>query len=101
MIDGALLSEEMNDFNGIATLPEKVAEIVVGANFFADSFAQFDERARIIDDKVGVHLESERLDAVLARGSLSRCIPTLSRASRSRARRQAARSRDASQLCRL
>src|SRR5207237_2262932 len=64
--DGALLAKKMDDLHGIATLPEKMAEIVVGANFFADGFAKLDQRTRIIDDKIGMHFKRQTLDAMLA-----------------------------------
>src|SRR5690242_16802912 len=66
MVNGALLAEEMDDFDGIAALPEKMAQVIVGANFFADGLAKLDERARVVDNKVGMHLESQALDAVFA-----------------------------------
>src|SRR5690349_19486809 len=66
MVDGALLAEEMDDFDGIAPLPEEMAKVVVGANFLADGFAELDQRARVINDKVGMHLEGQPLDTVIA-----------------------------------
>src|SRR6266566_9410714 len=65
--NGALLAKEVDDFDGIAALPEEVAEVAVCADFFADGFAKFQQRARVIDDKVGMHFEGEALDAVFTR----------------------------------
>src|SRR5215467_12073626 len=67
MVDGALLAQKMNDLDGVAALPKKVTEVIVCANFFADGFAKFDQRAGIVDDEVGMHFESEAPDAVVAR----------------------------------
>src|SRR5690348_2411841 len=64
--DGALLAKEMDDFHRVTTLPKQMADVVVGANFFADGFTELDQRARVIDDKVGMHLKSKALNAVLA-----------------------------------
>ena len=57
--ESALFAEEMNDLDGIAALPEKMAEIAVGADFFADGFAQFQKRAGIVDHEIGVHFEGQ------------------------------------------
>src|SRR5215467_15615337 len=67
VVDGTLLAEKMNDLDGIAALPVKMAEVVVGANLFANGFTEFQERAWIIDDEVGMHLESEAPHAVVVR----------------------------------
>src|SRR5882724_335257 len=66
VVNGALFSEEVNDFDGIAALPEEVAEIAVGADFFAGSFAELQQSARIVNDEVGVHLEREPMHTVFA-----------------------------------
>src|SRR6266851_410158 len=65
--NSALLAKEVDDFDGIAALPEEVAEVAVCADFFADGLAKFQQRARVIDDKVGMHFEGEALDAVFTR----------------------------------
>src|SRR6266850_561413 len=65
--EGALLAEEVNDFDRIADLPEEVAEIAVGADFFADGFAEFHERSRVVDDEVRMHFERKAFDAVITR----------------------------------
>src|SRR5215472_18518903 len=72
--DSALLAQEMDDFDWIATLPEKMAEVVICADFLADSFAQLNERSRIVDNEIRMHLQSEALDAVVA-GVFCRFFP--------------------------
>ena len=57
----------MDDFDGIAALPEQVAQVVVGADFFAHSLTQPEERPRVVDHEAGMHLERQLPDAVLAR----------------------------------
>src|ERR1700676_479472 len=57
----------MNHFDGIAALPEKMAEVAVRADFFTDSFAKFHKSSRIVDHEVGMHLEGQALDAMFAR----------------------------------
>src|SRR5579871_3651172 len=64
----------MDHFNGIAALPEKMTEVAIRTDLFADGFAQFKERARVIDDKVGMHFEREALDAMRA-GKLGGFLP--------------------------
>src|SRR6266403_2552684 len=65
--EGALLAEEMNDFDGIAALPEKVAQIAVRADFFADGFAELHQRSRVVNNEVRMHFERQAFDAVIAR----------------------------------
>src|SRR5580693_1168566 len=74
MVDGALLAEKVDDFNGVAALPEEMAEVTVGANFLANGFAKFHQRAGIVDSKIGMHFESQALDAVFA-GVFRLCLP--------------------------
>ena len=57
----------MDDFDRIAALPEQVAQVAIGADFFADGFAQAQQRLWVVDHEVRVHFECELLDAVLAR----------------------------------
>src|SRR5580700_6360550 len=64
--NGALTAEEVDDFDGIAALPKEMTEIIVGADFFADGFAEFQQRARVVDGEVGMHFERKTLDAVFA-----------------------------------
>src|SRR6266850_481229 len=52
--EGALLAEKVNDFDGIAALPEEVAEVAVRANFFADGFAELHQRSRVVNNEVWV-----------------------------------------------
>ena len=66
VINCALLAEEVDDFNGIASLPEKMAEIAVGADFLTDSFAELQKRAGIVDHEIGMHFKGEFADAVFA-----------------------------------
>ncbi len=64
---GALFPQKVDDFDGIAALPEEVAQIAVCTDLFAGRLAEFHERARVINDEVRTHLEGEALDAVRAR----------------------------------
>ena len=65
--ESALFAKEVNHFDWIAALPEEVAEVAVRADFFADGFAEFHERSRVVDDKVRVHFEREAFDAMITR----------------------------------
>src|SRR6267142_1458203 len=65
--EGALLAEEVDDFDGIAALPEKMAQIAVRADFFADGFAELHERSRVVNDEVRMHFERQAFDAMIAR----------------------------------
>src|SRR5712692_387952 len=67
MEEGALLAEKMDDLDGIAALPEEVAEIAVRANLLADSFAKFHQRARVVNHKIRSHFKGEPGDAVSTR----------------------------------
>src|SRR3984893_2293807 len=67
MKDGTLLAEKVNDFYWIAALPEKVAQVTVRADFLAHSLPQFEQCARVVDDKIRVHFERKFTDAVIAR----------------------------------
>src|ERR1700736_5631964 len=51
VIDRALLAEKVDDFDGIATLPEEMAEVTVGTDFLADGFAKLQRCAWIVDDE--------------------------------------------------
>src|SRR5258707_1781341 len=62
-----LLSQEMNHFDGIATLPEQMAEVAVRADFLAHRLAKLHQRAWIIDNKIRMHLQRNAMYAVLAR----------------------------------
>src|SRR6202166_14936 len=66
VINGALFAEEVDDFDGIASLPEKMAEVAVGADFLTDGFAEFEKSARIIDHEIRMHFKGELVDAVFA-----------------------------------
>src|SRR6266850_2121545 len=65
--EGALLAEEVDNFDGIAALPEKMAQIAVRADFFADGFAELHERSRVVNDEVRMHFERQAFDAMIAR----------------------------------
>src|SRR6266850_2321084 len=65
--EGSLTAEEVNDFDGIAALPKKVAEIAVRADFFADGFAELHKRSRVVNNKVRMHFERQAFDAVITR----------------------------------
>src|SRR5712692_9507111 len=67
MEECALLAEKMDDLDGIAALPEEMAEIAVRANLLADSFAKFHQRARIVNHKIRSHFKGEPGDAVSTR----------------------------------
>src|SRR6266850_1418727 len=64
--EGALLVEEVDNFDGIAALPEKMAQIAVRADFFANGFAELHERSGVVNDKVRMHFERQAFDAMIA-----------------------------------
>src|SRR6202035_1108786 len=66
VINRALLTEEVDDFDGIASLPEEMAEIAIGADFLADGFAKFEKGAGIVDHEIRMHFKRELVDAVFA-----------------------------------
>src|SRR5215469_13411736 len=67
VIDHSLLTEKVNLLHRVATLPEKMAQIAIRADLFADGFPQPQERARIVNNKVWMHFKSEAMDTVIAR----------------------------------
>src|SRR6266568_56774 len=71
----ALLREQMNDFDRIAALPEKVAKVVVGPDFLAHSLAQPQHGPGIVDHKSRMHLESDLAHTMLARKP--GCLPPI------------------------
>src|SRR6267378_3238977 len=64
--EGTLPPEEVNNFDGIAALPEKMTQIAVCADLFADGFPELHQRSRIVDNKIRVHFERQAFDAVIA-----------------------------------
>src|ERR1700753_486676 len=74
MIDRALLTEKTNHLHRIALLPEKMAQIAIGSDLLPCRLAQTQQRARIVDHKVRMHLERNAMNTVLA-GKLRRLLP--------------------------
>ena len=70
----ALLAQHANDFNRVALLPEKMAQIAVGADLLADGLAQLQQRFRVVHHKIGMHFQSNLVDSVFAR-ELGRLLP--------------------------
>src|ERR1700687_5638525 len=66
MENGTLLSEEVDDLDGIAALPKEMAQVAVRANLFADGLAELHQRPRVINSEIRMHFESQALDAMLA-----------------------------------
>ena len=64
----------MNDFYRITPLPEQVTQIAVRSDFLSYRLAQLQKRFRVVHDEIGMHLESQPLDAMLAR-KLRRLFP--------------------------
>src|SRR6266436_8854150 len=54
----------MNYFYRIATLPEKMAQVAICSDFFANGFAQFHQGERVVNHKVGMHFERQTFDAM-------------------------------------
>src|SRR5260370_5169941 len=44
----ALLPQKVDNFDRVASLPEKVAQVAIRANLFSDSFAELHQRARVV-----------------------------------------------------
>src|ERR1700688_509191 len=57
VINRALIAEKVDDLDGIASLPEEMAEIAVGTDFFADSFAELQKCAWIVDHEIRMHFK--------------------------------------------
>src|SRR5271165_1487313 len=67
VIDDALFAQKVDHFHRIATLPEKMAQVAVRADLLTNGFAEFQQRARIVNDEVGMHLESQAVYTVFTR----------------------------------
>src|SRR5208337_3834798 len=67
VVDGTLFAEEMDHFHRIATLPEKMAQVAVGADLFAHGFAEPQQGAWIVNDKVWMHLKRDAVNTVFTR----------------------------------
>src|SRR5207253_5030591 len=67
MKNGVLLSQHADDRNWIATLPEKMAEVAIGADLLANRFAQSQQRHGIVDDEPWMHFERQLVDSVFTR----------------------------------
>ena len=67
-------AQKMDHFHRIATLPEKMAQVAVGANLFANGFAEPQQCAWIVNDEVGMHLEGQAMNTVFTR-ELGRFFP--------------------------
>src|SRR5579859_2157688 len=74
MIERARFAQKMDDFNRVASLPEQVAQITIGADFFACGVAKLYERSGIVNHKIWMHLERIFFVAMLA-GELGRLFP--------------------------
>src|ERR1700737_126381 len=55
----------MDHLDGIASLPEQMAEVAIGADFLAHGLAQLHQRTWIVDDKIGMHLKRQPTYAML------------------------------------
>src|SRR6267142_6351940 len=62
-----LLPKKINHFDGVATLPEQMAQIAVRTNFLAHRLAKLHQRAWIVDHEIRMHLQRNAMYAVLAR----------------------------------
>src|SRR5262245_54926869 len=74
MEESAFFPEQLNNFNRIAALPEKMTQIAIGADLLAYGGTQFQQRHGVVDDKTGMHLESEFVDPMIT-SELRRSLP--------------------------
>src|SRR6202042_1488274 len=74
MIDRALLTEKTDDLHSIALLPEEMAQIAIGSDLLPCRVAQTQQRARIVDHEVRMHLERYAMNTVLT-SKLRRLLP--------------------------
>src|SRR6266852_7609586 len=59
-----LLPKEMNYLDGIAALPEQMAQVEVRADFLAHCLAKLHQRAWVVDNEIRMHLQRNAMYAV-------------------------------------